>query len=1035
MQNTGQLPHQLMFHERYLIQSVVGRGGMGCVYRAIDTRELQRVVAIKELRQSHLKPEDLLRAEQRFLQEAAILQKLTPHAHLPTFYEGFTEQGRSYLVMDFIEGKTLQRLLLDQPDHGLSVADTLAYTRQLCEVLSYLHQQSPSVIFRDLKPANVIIAPTNVVYLIDFGIARHFKAGQVMDTEAFGSLGFCAPEVFRGEQTEPRSDLFSLGATLYQCLTGRNPGTNKPTLFDFTPIGQDNAQVPPMLDDLIMRLVATLPEMRPASAEEVINELELIEHSLTAQTEIFQQYNINASQPYYDRRTARAIQWRIEWSRMNKLPGQLGHLWQKTLPFFAVIGSWFLYVYLPFCERVGQGAVDGVRALVVLWRQGRKQFAKLRPHLPARPPNTSPPGGRQPSSTPRHLSLNAVLTPVEEFSDHEQQISLVPLWKSPYLLPFLGILLLTTTGSMALIMQMHTSPVVVAFLLALILLSQVFFAGSKRYIVPSIRAILAAMLLAMLLICATLLSQPVVASLLRSVTVSQVVVSGILLLGVASLLHPVGQNEWLEHVAVSVGAGVCAFVQYMLGPQEMPSLSPQDALALNIFIVLLLSIAAVIPLFLMRRPFSVGDRLSLACSAIFFSWQLMIFGDQAVQPLIALFPWSSIAIKVTLIIALVTLIFLSFYLRTGAWSLVSRLSVLVCMIIGAVMFFFFTALHTGFALTPFSTFLSINPFNPTRLSQFITSSMVIVVSIAIYGLLQRSHLLVVDVMIILFIAFLTQLFQNDISYSHVPYFMVQLKQLTVPVIGWMIVVSLVLLVLSTVLHLVGEKDQVNVFVAGIDSSIILLGNLLLLLTTLVYLFTQWAFGATESDLHITFVVAPPYTYDQLLLVPIALLVLAACFQVFREIHRFLLWLNNRSNRIRLRRTSEKEGVAFTTVDRWVSLFCACCLVFLVQLQGVLSASPLLPRDITSLSPFSLWFVIVGLLTAIIVSLMWPYQKFSKDDRILIRFIHLAVGACVLIAVGAMILEVLHPLLLVAVLITLILLIQHMQMVTRQKDSS
>src|SRR5689334_14318026 len=227
MYNTGQLPRQLMFHERYLILNVVGQGGMGSVYKAIDTKDNNHIVAIKEMRQSRLSPEVLEVSQQRFLQEAAILQKLTPHAHIPTFYDAFAEQGRMFLVMDFIEGKTLQKMLRENTARPLSLDKVINYAYQLCDVLSYLHQQSPSLVFRDLKPANVIINVgedyQETVYLIDFGIARLFKTGQLMDTDAFGSLGYCAPELFRNEQTEPRSDLYSLGATLHQCLTGRDP--------------------------------------------------------------------------------------------------------------------------------------------------------------------------------------------------------------------------------------------------------------------------------------------------------------------------------------------------------------------------------------------------------------------------------------------------------------------------------------------------------------------------------------------------------------------------------------------------------------------------------------------------------------------------------------------------------------------------------------------------------------------------------------------------------------------------------------------
>jgi len=367
MYHTGQLPRQFMFHQRYLILNVVGQGGMGCVYKAVDTRDNNHLVAIKEMRQSRLSPADLQVLQTRFLQEAAILQKLTPHSHIPTFYDAFAEQGRMFLVMDFIEGKTLQRILRENADHRLSLEKVIDYASQLCDVLSYLHQQSPPLVFRDLKPSNVIInareAYQEIVYLIDFGIARHFKTGQIMDTDAFGSLGYSAPELFRNEQTEPRSDLYSLGAMLHQCLTGRNPAENEPTFFDFSPVGSQNFQVPALLNDLIMRLVATLPQNRPASAGEVRETLNLIVESLALPTEDLRQYSAAEKQPYYDPQLAHEVQFRIDWTQLNRLPGLAGRLWLKTLPLFARIGAWFLYGYLPFCQQIGERFLDSIQIM------------------------------------------------------------------------------------------------------------------------------------------------------------------------------------------------------------------------------------------------------------------------------------------------------------------------------------------------------------------------------------------------------------------------------------------------------------------------------------------------------------------------------------------------------------------------------------------------------------------------------------------------------------------------------------------------
>ena len=147
-------------------------------------------------------------------------------------------------------------------------AQVLGYALQLCNVLAYLHQQQPPIIFRDLKPTNVMVTANGHVFLIDFGIARIFKEGQEQDTVFLGSPGYAAPEQHGSAQTNPRSDLYSLGATLHFCLTGRDP-YHAEDRFTFPPVRQQNPQVPVELDQLIQRLVALDERQRPGSAVEV----------------------------------------------------------------------------------------------------------------------------------------------------------------------------------------------------------------------------------------------------------------------------------------------------------------------------------------------------------------------------------------------------------------------------------------------------------------------------------------------------------------------------------------------------------------------------------------------------------------------------------------------------------------------------------------------------------------------------------------------------------------------------------------------
>jgi WD40 repeat protein len=147
----------------------------------------------------------------------------------------------------------------------------LAIGAQLCDVLSYLHTREPAIIFRDLKPANVMLSVYRQVYLIDFGSARFFKPGRPKDTIAFGSPGYAAPEQYGKAQTTPRSDLYSLGALLHQMLTGLDPAESS---FQFKPVRKCIANVPDELDQLIMRMLEPEADKRPDSAAEVKTVLE-----------------------------------------------------------------------------------------------------------------------------------------------------------------------------------------------------------------------------------------------------------------------------------------------------------------------------------------------------------------------------------------------------------------------------------------------------------------------------------------------------------------------------------------------------------------------------------------------------------------------------------------------------------------------------------------------------------------------------------------------------------------------------------------
>ena len=273
---TGRLPAQYLLNQQYLVIETLGQGGFGAVYKAVDT-DLNRPVAIKEMGQSSLSPQEQLEALDSFKREARILAALQ-HPGLPRIYEEFSEGGRSFLVMDYIEGGTLEKLWLNAPNKQLPADEVIQIGLHLCSILDYLHSQQPPIIFRDLKPANVLLTKDQHIFLIDFGIARHFKPGQGSDTQALGSPGYAPPEQHgKHARTTPASDIYSLGATLHQLLSGDDPAN---TPFQFQPLGYNNNSALQELEMLIMRMVEVAPSNRPDSIKHVQQQLQDIKDKI-----------------------------------------------------------------------------------------------------------------------------------------------------------------------------------------------------------------------------------------------------------------------------------------------------------------------------------------------------------------------------------------------------------------------------------------------------------------------------------------------------------------------------------------------------------------------------------------------------------------------------------------------------------------------------------------------------------------------------------------------------------------------------------
>ncbi|HEY1351096.1 MAG TPA: serine/threonine-protein kinase [Ktedonobacteraceae bacterium] len=274
-----------LLHDRYEIVDRVGSGGFGAVYKARDTGHKNRLVAIKAIKLDMLSVSQAIEATDTFNRELHLLSRLD-HAHLPAIYEHFIDATHWYLVMDFIDGEPLDTYLKQIQEPDLPIREVIDIGLQLCDVLGYLHSRQPPVIFRDVKPANIIRTPGGRIYLIDFGIARRFKPGQKRDTTPLGSPGFAAPEQYGNAQTTARTDIYGLGATLYFLLTGYDPAT---TPFHLPSILSLRPALPHTLAALINSMLAADPQERPPDMA-------------TIQQDLFQSMSVAES------RTARSLQ-------------------------------------------------------------------------------------------------------------------------------------------------------------------------------------------------------------------------------------------------------------------------------------------------------------------------------------------------------------------------------------------------------------------------------------------------------------------------------------------------------------------------------------------------------------------------------------------------------------------------------------------------------------------------------------------------------------------------------------------------------
>src|SRR5579859_554230 len=243
---------------RYRVLTRLGEGGMGSVYQVEDLTHPGAVWAVKELLDdTSASPEDVAWAHRRFDAEIHLMRQLR-HPRIPRFEIAFAENGHRYFVMEFIPGANLEDRLA-RTHAPLPERDVLRWMIDICDVLTYLHSQHPPIIVRDLKPGNVMVTPSGEARLIDFGIARTYKPGKIGNTENLGTMTYASPEHLGQTQTDARSDIYSLGATMYHLLTNTEPAPME------TPVSGSLRKLQPSLSAATEAAVIRAMRLDPAA--------------------------------------------------------------------------------------------------------------------------------------------------------------------------------------------------------------------------------------------------------------------------------------------------------------------------------------------------------------------------------------------------------------------------------------------------------------------------------------------------------------------------------------------------------------------------------------------------------------------------------------------------------------------------------------------------------------------------------------------------------------------------------------------------
>ena len=250
--------------KKYEILKEIGHGGMSTVYLAMDLH-LNKQWAVKEIRKKGSGKNDEI-VVNSLLAEANLMKRLD-HPALPRIVDIIDNGVTIFVIMDYIEGESLDKVLAEygaQPEELV-----IGWAKQLCDALSYLHSQKPPIIYRDMKPANIMLKPEGNIKIIDFGIAREYKEQSLADTTVLGTKGYAPPEQYSG-QTDARSDIYALGMTMHHLLTGVDPRNGDP----YAPVRMWNPELSEGIEIIIDRCVQPAPENRYQSCADLLYDLD-----------------------------------------------------------------------------------------------------------------------------------------------------------------------------------------------------------------------------------------------------------------------------------------------------------------------------------------------------------------------------------------------------------------------------------------------------------------------------------------------------------------------------------------------------------------------------------------------------------------------------------------------------------------------------------------------------------------------------------------------------------------------------------------